>query len=88
MYNIYKQTGDGLHLVAENVDYRTTEVYRECCKNVVVKDSANRIELPSDETLTELYGVSDTRMMESASILFACIGAGALLLILALAIQL
>jgi len=90
-YNVYKRTGSRLGLVAELVDYRTAEIYKEILnERAIIKDSANECHkpMPEDSELSETYGVSDSRVMESASILFACIGAGALLLILALAIQL
>jgi len=84
-YDVYTQCRDGLRLLASNVDYRATEAYRECCKNIVVKDRANNLPdpMPDDEELSSMYGVSDEKVYENACIVGLCCLAMPVLVILA-----
>ena len=87
MYTIYRNKKNGRELVAEGVNYRNAEVYRQFIPHCIVEDSANALPSDIDTIEPEDYGVKDKRVMESAAILLACIGGGALLVTLALLTQ-
>ena len=87
-YNIFTQDRDGLHLIKEGATYLETEIYRANCSNVVVKDAdwqadvtqssifgdvANRLPEDLERVEPSDYGVTDERVMESATIVFACL---------------
>lgn len=89
-YNIYIKKDGKRELVEAGANYRTCEIYRECCKSAEFEDHAGTRnllrQLPSDDELSQTYGVRDARCMESAGILGLCIAvtglivAGAVLL--------
>lgn len=58
-----------------------TNDYRVYKGRQIVKDSANDLPSDLDRVKPSQYGVADSRVMESATVLFACIGGGAILLI-------
>lgn len=83
MYNIYVKRDGKRELVEAGANYRTCELYRECCKSAEFEDHADTRhllgQLPSDDELSQLYGVKDARCLESAGILTLCIAAAGLL---------
>lgn len=82
-YNIYVKINGKRELVEAGVNYRTCELYRECCPSAEFEDHAGTHnllhQLPSDYELSQIYGVRDARCLESAGILGLCIAAAGLL---------
>jgi len=80
-YNVYTNDRDGLRPIASGVSYREAEIYRECCRAVVIHDTANDWpELPEDRELLEQYGIASEKVLESAKIVLTCIACGTILL--------
>lgn len=84
-YNIYIKKDGKRKLVEVGANYRTCEIYRECCKSAELEDHAGTHnllhQLPSDEELSQIYGVQDAKCLESAGILILCIAATGLLVV-------
>lgn len=70
-----------------NADSQTVRAYRECVPNITIEDESNKINQASDRELSELYGVSTRRELESAFNLTLCAIGGALCVILAILTQ-
>ena len=88
-YNIYTQDQNGLSLIKRGATYAETEIYRSTSSNIVVQDAkdwqadvtqssifgdvANRLPEDLERVEPSDYGVTDERVMESATIVFACL---------------
>ena len=90
-YNVYKQTKNGRELIAENVDYRTAEIYRETCRGITCEDveqaaivkSLPKPESLEDDRLCLSYGI-DPHKLENAIIVTVCFAAMPVIVLLAL----
>lgn len=88
-YKIYIKDKDGRNLVEANANYRTCELYRECCKNVEIEDSTDTVELirqmPNDDDLALIYGIErGAKDLESAAIVMGAMLGGGVLILLAM----
>lgn len=90
-YNIYIKKDGKRELVEAGANYRTCEIYRECCKSAEFEDHAGTRnllrQLPGDDELRQTYGVRDARCLESAGILTLCIAATGLIVVGALLLE-
>ena len=88
-YNIYTQDQNGLSLIKRGATYAETEIYRSTSSNIVVQDAkdwhtdvtqasmfgdmANKLPEDLETTKPRDYGVTDERVLFSASVVGACL---------------
>ena len=75
-HNIYVKRDGKRELVETGANDRTCKLYKECCPSA---EFENHAKLPSDEELSQIYGVRDAKCLESAWILTLCMVAAGLL---------
>lgn len=77
MFNIYEKPTNEGRILLGTCDYRTSEIIRQCFSNIELEDLETdqqelTRQLPSDESLEDLYGVKDGTFY-SAGVVVACI---------------